>query len=314
MNGTRVFPIVVWKKNNFMEVITQIMCGLGNQMFQYACGRSVAHRLDAEFYLDLSWFDTIYAYDQKRTYMLDAFPGIYCAFAASPKINKYKRLKHHLLFKKILRRLGIIEARYIQEPGYNYWSGIENIRSSVYLTGFWQNEQYFTGISDVIRHDFSFPAFSNIEAKRLADRIHDSACSVSIHIRRGDYIEKTSVNQYHGMPSLEYYKNALQILANKLGKSLELFLFTDDPDWVKQNFDALGYFSIIVDIPQHRIEPYNDMHLMSLCKHHIIANSSFSWWGAWLSAGDGIVIAPKQWFTEETMKYYSPVPSTWIGI
>jgi len=281
------------------------MGGLGNQMFQYACGKAVAYRLGAQFSLDLSWFD-----NGNRIFMLDDFPNIH----QSLKINERNSSCQPSVFKKILRRMGINTISYINEPDFSYWPGITNIKSSAHLSGYWQNEKYFSEISSVILKEFTFPEFSCLEAENIAQKIKSSSCSVSIHIRRGDYVEDAKNNQVHGICTLEYYKKALQLIADKYNNDLQLYFFSDDPDWIKDNFDTQGYSSVIVNIPQHKNAPYHDMHLMSLCCHHIIANSSFSWWGAWLSGGHGTVIAPKRWFAEETMKQYNPSPASWVTI
>jgi len=274
-----------------MTIITKIMGGLGNQMFQYACAKALACRLGAKLQLDKSWFA-----EGNRVFQLDAFPAIRVYNAWKPNI---------------LQRIKLCKIRYTKESKISYWSEILNIKSSVHLRGYWQNEKYFSDISSIIKQDFSFPDFLCAEAENIAKKIKSSPCSVSIHVRRGDYLENID---YHGLCSPEYYEKALEIIADKSKERLDLFLFSDDPQWVKDNFDSRGNSVVIVDIEQHKDAPYHDMHLMSLCKHHIIANSSFSWWGAWLSTENGTVIAPKCWFAEETIRQHNPATETWIKI
>ena len=285
-----------------MKIISQIMGGLGNQMFQYACARAVAHRIDAQLYLDLFWFE-----NGNRTFMLDIFPNINYSISHPPKS----------IVSRVLRKIDLNKINYIDEPvhyQYSYWSEIENIRNSAHLSGYWQNEKYFSNITSIIRQDFTFPELPSYETEKIANKIKVSSCPVSIHIRRGDYVKNPVTNRFHGICSQEYYEKALQIIVGKHKDSPELYIFSDEPEWVKDNFDTLGYPSHVVDIPQHKDSPYHDMHLMSLCRHHIIANSSFSWWAAWLSGRDGTVVAPKQWFAEETMKHYNPSLASWITI
>jgi hypothetical protein len=292
-----------------MKIITEIFGGLGNQMFQYACGKAVAQRLKARLFLDLSWFD-----NGNRTYLLDIFPNIH--YSRLPCRNFISR-KVIALSHKVLRRLGIVYTSIINEPyNYFYWSGIEDIKSSVILSGYWQNEKYFFGISSIIRHDFMFPEFDCLESKNIAKRIKETPCSVNIHIRRGDYVENPEINCIHGVCSPDYYEKAIQIITEKSEEKItpELFLFSDDPVWVKNNFNTFGLPAIVIDIQGHKDKSFHDMHLMSLCRHHIIANSSFSWWGAWLSSGNGIVVAPKRWLADETMIDYSPSLESWITI
>jgi len=281
------------------------MGGLGNQMFQYACGKAVAYRLGAKFLLDLSWFKI-----GNRIFILDDFPNIH----QSLKTNKRNSSWRPSIFQKIMRRLRINTISYINDPNFSYWSGINNIKSSAHLSGYWQDENYFSDITHIIRQQYIFPDFSCLEAENIAKKIKSSSCSVSIHIRRGDYVENDKTNQFHGICTLEYYEKALQLISDKYNGDLQLYFFSDDPDWIKNNFNTQGYPSVIVDIPQHKNAPYHDMHLMSLCQHHIIANSSFSWWGAWLSGGNGMVIAPRRWFVEKTMKDFNPSVASWITI
>jgi len=282
-----------------MKIITKIFGGLGNQMFQYACGKTVACRLDTQLFLDLSWFEK-----GNRLYMLNAFPNI--------NYSIYNKKKMTLL--NFLRRIGIKKKYFINEPFYSYWTGIEDIKSTVILSGYWQNEKYFSCISKIIKQDFIFPEFDCIEAKNIEKNIKKASCPISVHVRRGDYIENQETNSFHGLCSPEYYKNAIKYIIDKNDRNVipELYLFSDDPDWVKNNFDTCGLTSVVVDIKAHKYKPYHDMHLLSLCKNHIIANSSFSWWGAWLSSGNGTVVAPKYWFAEDTMKDNNPSLASWI--
>jgi len=275
-------------------------------MFQYACGKAVAHRLGAELYLDLSWFK-----DGNRTFMLDAFPNIHY----SQNIQENNGPARRSIVKKIMRRIGLYTPIHsLQEPGYSYWPEIENIQSSAHLSGYWQNEKYFLDSSSVIRQNFQFCELSCPKAENVAQKIKASSRSIGIHIRRGDYVENASTNSFHGICCLEYYSKALQRLTEGNNTPPDIFIFSDDPVWAKNNFNAHGYPSEVVDIPSHEDAPYHDMHLMSLCKHLITANSSFSWWAAWLSDKNGTIIAPKRWFAEETMRHHNPSPSSWITI
>jgi hypothetical protein len=282
-----------------MKIITEIFGGLGNQMFQYACGKAVASRLNAQLFLDLSWFD-----NGNRRFMLNVFPNIHYSVCHEKQS----------FIRKILRWLGF-GIQCIKEPNYFYWSGINDIKSSAVLSGYWQKEKYFSDYSSIILQDFMFPEFDCLEAKNIAKRIMDAPCAVNIHVRRGDYVENPEINSIHGICTYDYYKNAIQIIIDKNEENTpELFIFSDDPDWVKNNFNTCGLPCVMVDIQEHKNKPYHDMHLMSLCRHHIIANSSFSWWGAWLSSGNGIVVAPKRWFAEETMKEYNHSLESWIKV
>jgi hypothetical protein len=176
--------------------------------------------------------------------------------------------------------------------------------------GNWQSERYFVDVMDMIRADFTFgtaPAGRNTE---LAELIGNTT-AVSLHIRRGDIAANPTSLAVHGLCSLDYYRKAIEYVASKLAKP-EFIIFSDDMHWVRENLQV-NYPCHYVD---HNIgiESYNDMRLMSLCHHHIIANSSFSWWGAWLNPSkEKMVVAPKRWFASN---YDSSdiVPSSWKQI
>lgn len=290
-----------------------ILGGLGNQMFQYAAGRALALRLGAELKLDLSWFSTIAEGDTPRRYMLgDAFS--IAAATATPEECARLRWREESGFSRFLRAVRRRPRPYattcICEPYFSYWADFERLTPPAYLLGYWQNELYFKAIADMIRQDFMFPPLRD-EAETLAQRIRAARNPVAVHVRRGDYVSNPVTHRYHGVCSPEYYSEALAIIAAKAG-SLELFLFSDDPAWVREHFGSEGFSVNVVEFSAHVNLPWHDMHLMSLCKHHITANSSFSWWGAWLANGGGMVCAPRRWFAEESKVADNPAPDKWI--
>lgn len=164
----------------------------------------------------------------------------------------------------------------IREPHFTYWPGFTEITPPATLDGYWQCEKYFMDFQKEIRYDFTFPALPE-KAGHLSKLIEETPDSVSVHIRRGDYVENPQAQAFHGNLKQDYYGKALQLIKNACGKT-RLFIFSDDPHWVRENFDCCGHDAAIVDLALPDA-PHHDMHLMSLCKHHIIANSSFSWWG-----------------------------------
>jgi len=295
-------------------IITRLMGGLGNQMFQYAAGRALALRLGALLKLDISWFAAM-GTDTQRKYMLHIFP--IAATEASPEEIERIACREPNFFERLLRRPKRRGKHYIAEPSFSYWSGFASLTAPAYLEGYWQQEAYFVDVAETIRKDFAFPALNHHEAEGLAAEIFSSSNGVCVHIRRGDYAENKATNQFHGLCSPAYYEKALLTLSEKLGSSLRLFIFTDDPAWASKNFDAQGYPALVVDFPEHQDKPWHDMHLMSLGAHHVIANSSFSWWGAWLAEGNnrgGVTIAPEHWFAAKAIRNDSPVPARWLKI
>lgn len=290
-------------------IIVKLMGGLGNQMFQYAAAKSLACKHGVEVKVDLSYLNA----DSKgsytpRKYELDIF-------APSIKIAQQSELKtfnkEHTKLSRLLRRKmpSLFKNLYAVESGSKYHSAFTNFPKNTYLEGFWQSEKYFENYKDQIRLDFSINTPLPIELEGVQNKIK-STNSVSLHVRRGDYITLKSANDFHGIPSIDYYQTSLDSISEK-NKDLELFIFSDDIEWCKQNLN----FKLPLHFIHHPFEACWDMFLMSNCKHNIIANSSFSWWGAWLNKNpDKIVIAPKNWFADKTINTSDLIPKEWIRL
>ena len=246
-----------------------------------------------------------------REYMLHAFP--IAAAEAEPEEIERTAYRKRNFFDKLLRRPKRRSRYYITEPSYTYWPGFASLAAPIYLEGYWQQEQYFSDIADVIRQDFAFPLLPSASAL-LADRIAQSPDSISIHIRRGDYLSNPIANTVLGPCSIEYYREAMARVLSATGGQGHAFFFSDDPGWIREHLDIQGIPTILIGCAGHAAAPWHDMHLMRLCKHHIIANSSFSWWGAWLSSGEGLIVAPQRWFAEKTMRHDNPAAASWVKI
>jgi hypothetical protein len=167
---------------------------------------------------------------------------------------------------------------------------------------------YFKNIETIIKNDFIFNQNIIDKNKDLVSKI-ESCNSISLHVRRGDYVQNKITNQFHGLCSLKYYNNAIHYIEMKI-KNIEIFVFSDDISWCKEN---LKY-----NLPIHFMDTndaHSDLYLMTKCKHNIIANSSFSWWGAWLNTNkEKIVIAPKQWFADQSVITQDIIPAQWIKL
>ena len=294
-------------------IISQICGGLGNQMFQYAMGRSFSLKHSTNLYLDIDFFIHTHS-DILRNFELENFPEIkqptkkwqYRNEADKKRLIRIsfgKKLK-----AKILKNPAPPNKQHLIEPHYNYFKEIKDCSPPLYLQGYWQNEKYFIDYKEQIKTDFTFPLLPE-SAQTVKKEIQSFDNSIAIHVRRGDYINNPNTNKVHGICSNAYYKKAIKHINSQVSNA-KLFIFSDEPNWVRDNFDTCDLPTTIVDL-QFVDNAHHDMHLMSLCKHHIIANSSFSWWGAWLGE-KGIVIAPKQWFVAEDMRDCSPVPDRWI--
>lgn len=289
-------------------VIAKLKGGLGNQMFQYAAARRLAYTLNAELKLDLSWFNQY----QERLYGLQGFRTI--DTVASKEETQLLMIGKPVLLRKILRRYFGLQTQhpksYVQEKSPAFDSTILSLPDGVYLEGFWQSEKYFIDTEATVRKEFSLRTPPSSRSLELAQQI-ESSNSVSIHIRRGDYLAPDKI-EYHGVCSLDYYVGAVNIISRRIPFP-HFFVFSDDHEWAVKNL-PLSYPTTFVHEADND-KPYEDIWAMSLCSHHIIANSSFSWWGAWLSTNpDKIVITPKQWFRLPTLDAGEIVPERWIRI
>jgi hypothetical protein len=293
-------------------IVVKLMGGLGNQMFQYAAGRHLAHIRNTELKLDLSFLktDAKGAYTQ-RDYAFDIFTlkGI---FASEEEVLSFKKLSENRYRRFLFRKFPFLfNKAYITESGNKYHKEFTNYPANTYLSGFWQSERYFSPVADIIRKDFTFKESLQGLNKELAAKIKNSR-SVSMHIRRSDYIINKDVLNFHGVCPPSYYTEGLAKITEK-EKKPELFIFSDDIAWCKQN--------LIFDFPCTYVDhnygdkSFEDMRLMSLCKHNIIANSSFSWWGAWLNNNtEKIIVAPKKWFNDPKAQSPDIYPADWIKI
>ncbi len=287
-------------------IIVKLIEGLGNQMFQYAMGRYIAHKNNTKFKLDKIGF-----LDYKlHEYGLCNF-NIKENFATKKEINYFKKYKksNKKIIRKFYNALFADESKYILEHQFNFIPNIFNAKNNVYLDGFWQSEKYFIDIKDIIKKDFTIKNPSN-KYKNKVTQIK-SKNSISLHIRRGDYVKNKETLKHHGICSLDYYNKAIQIVKKKLDNPT-FFIFSDDIEWVKKNLNtkSTNFF-----VSGGKLQNYEELILMSKCKHNIIANSSFSWWGAWLNDNPKkIIIAPKKWFEVKKMNTIDLIPDSWIKI
>ena len=288
-------------------IIVKLMGGLGNQMFQYAFGRALGIHLKQEIFYDKSWFYQDFVGTTPRELKLEAFNISLPYTKLESPFFKTKIGKH---IKSVLQKTGL-QPKYIKVNEETFALNQINGHNNYYFESYWQNPEYFEDVRDIILAEFNFQEFSNPEDANLQRMICDCE-SIAIHIRRGDYVNSPKTNQFHGTCSIGYYKEAANRVLSKIPNA-KFFLFTDDPDYVKSN---LGFLCDCMLVSNNRRSEVDELNLMHSCKHFIIANSSFSWWGAWLSQNsDKIVISPKQWFkNEEANEKCKIVPKDWIRI
>ena len=291
-------------------VISNIIGGLGNQMFQYAAGRALSLRRGQSFHLDVSGFS---CYQLHQGFELQKVFDCAAELTQEEGVRRILGWQNSNVIKKVLAYplfAMFRRSEYVVEPHFNYWDGLERVPNNCYLVGYWQSEKYFLDFQFDIRRDFSFKVpLSGVNAELAKDI--SSTNSVSIHVRRGDYVANLKANRTHGTCAVDYYENAIRYIADRV-ISPQFFIFSDDIDWVRRNLPIDGPCQYVGH--NQGGDSFNDMHLMSLCKHQIIANSSFSWWGAWLNAStDKIVVAPKRWFAIER-NTADLLPDSWVAL
>ena len=294
-------------------IIVKLQGGLGNQMFQYAIGRQLSIINNTYLKLDLSFLNdkTPRANFTIRNYELDAF-NLACSF---PEYIEIKHFYQNNLISKIKRRLGSLKQ--VKEKGLKFNPNILELKGNIYLSGYWQSEKYFEAIRSNLLSEFSLKnslqdKLESDESLQQIKELINTTNSVSVHFRRGDYVSDSVTNQFHGTCLMNYYQDAIRRIADQIPNP-HFFLFSDDPEWVVSNRIIDDFPTTVVTAPNMHL----DMYLMSLCKHNIIANSSFSWWGAWLNPNpEKMVIAPKRWFAKDELNLQTQdlIPQNWIRL
>lgn len=291
-------------------IIGKILGGLGNQMFQYAATRSLAASKGVSYCLDIMQFS---GYRLHQGFQINTIFDCNSRLASREEISSVLGWQSSSGVRRFLSRSalsGFRSSSWISEPYFNFWDGFFDVPSNCYLDGYWQTEKYFKTVQNLIRKDFNFCLPMNQQNTVMANKIKNSM-SISLHVRRGDYVANQNVNKIHGICSVDYYKTAIAQMASQIENPM-FYVFSDDIDWVKKNIN-IGHPH---DFIEHNkgTESYNDMRLMSMCHHHIIANSTFSWWGAWLNPSqEKLVIAPKKWFAQRDNSS-DLIPDSWFTV
>ena len=265
-------------------IIVKITGGLGNQMFCYAYAKALQKR-GHEVKIDNSaYYDTY----KLHKYQLDKY-SIDLLISSKSDILK---IKGNTLINKILSKMGIIKQKVIKEKTLLFDKKLLKLEDEKYVYGYFQSEKYFKEIRSILIKNFRINTEMSFYTKKIKKFILKSKNSCSIHVRRGDYLSTENKKIYNSC-NIEYYHKAIKLVKNKFNE-LVFFVFSDDILWAKNNLKIKNV--IYIDNKENNI-PNEEIYLMSLCKHNVIANSSFSWWGAWLNEfKEKIVIAPKKWF------------------
>lgn len=291
-------------------VIVKLMGGLGNQMFQYAFGRRLAHERQVLLLMDGTFFQS----QCHRRYQLGSF-RIQAEFVTDKTMNEIvwreqERGQSGARTKVCFAGRGrgaIVRER---RP-FVYDSRRLEASGPLFLEGYWQNEKYFAPIAHVLRKEFVFAEEPSEKNREILARIVDVE-AVAIHVRRTDYTTNHITNQMHGVLSADHYHTCVRHVSEAVRRP-HFFVFSDDPEWAKNNI-RIKYPCTVID---HNRPPndHEDLRLMSACRHFVIANSTFSWWAAWLSTySDKRVFAPRRWLAMDHFDTSDLCPAGWSRV
>jgi hypothetical protein len=268
------------------------MGGLGNQLFQYAAGRRLAIEHGTDLVLDLGWIRyEAHMAATPRQFELWQFDVSADRVEFDPlAVARWERRQ-----RRFRRPAGLTVVRQA-EGDMSVDPRVLDAPDNVLLIGYWQSEQYFFDVRDDILKELGF---ANQTDGRLA----------AVHVRRGDYVTHERTKAFHGVLPELYYREALRFVAER-SEASHFYAFSDDPNWVEQKLASSVSFELV-----RGGTPHDDLRRMAGCRHHVIANSSFSWWGAWLGEGEGsVVVAPMRWFADATVDASSIVPERWVRL
>lgn len=266
-------------------VIAKLQGGLGNQMFQYAFGRALAKRQGVPLKLDATMFSTY----RWHACMIDRL-NISAPFATSWEVWRFSIYRRRPNWPmKLLNPLLCDPEKYVTESSFYYDPRMREVQTPCLVDGYWLSEKYFLDIEDILRAEFTVRGELNDYTKRMEEKIHAAEHPIMIHVRRADYA--TAFSHIHGTLSADYYAQAFSRMREQVPNA-SYYVFSDEPEWAREHIHPDGPTEYI---GQGAKWNYLDLHLMSLCRHFILANSTFGWWGAWLSKTyrRNITIMPK---------------------
>lgn len=281
-------------------IITEINGGLGNQLFQYAAGLALSnkHKTALKINTNFKTQDTV------RKLALTHF-NLDVNQADPIEINQLYPSSN--LKRKIQAILPTSQKSFYKEKKFSFQSNFSQLSSSVYLKGYWQSELYFSSIDSIIKEKYLLEPNCYKNALDFIQQLSLQE-SVSIHVRKGDYL-KAPYNTVYAELNNEYYKRAIEFL-KEICPSIKTYVFTDDPAWVEAHLDLGIPFELASGKKTNSM--FEDFQAMRSCKYHVIANSSFSWWTAWLSAHqDKQVVAPRNWFKDIQEDTTDLIPKSW---
>lgn len=287
-------------------IIVQLKGGLGNQLFQYAAGLSLAAYHGTIVKVDIAELNrkdaeigTIRGFDLQQIRLA---PGI----ATEAEISERRP---QTLPARLSDKLKPPHRRQVyKEVNFRFDTHFFEAGSNIYLKGYRQSERYFKPIEMIIRDGFALKQEAVERVRPFAEELRNSN-SVSLHIRRGDYTNR-EVSSYHGVLDEHYYQQAISYFESRI-PGCRFYVFSDAPGWVE---DHLSFQAPVEIISGGKTQThFEDFYLISSCRHNVIANSTFSWWAAWLNEHtDKIVVAPKRWFNQADHDTSDLIPQGWI--
>lgn len=272
-------------------------------MFQYTAAKSLASQLGVPFKLEAI---TSLSKDRKRSLALSALD---CRFDLASLSDVRKFIHFPALYRHRPSLFSKFGKNIYRESSFAFNKDFFQIKSPIYLDGFWQSPKYFSEIAPTLKEEFSVRKELLADLKITPEEMLKSE-SVAIHIRRGDFLNPKAAD-FHGFPGVEYYSRAITLFKERIPEP-RFFYFTDDVKWVEENIVPMNEGKVVSAITGSSI---HDFYLMTKCKHNIIANSSFSWWTAWLNNNsEKIVIAPVNWFADKSIDTSDLMPDGWIRV
>jgi hypothetical protein len=285
-------------------IVVRLMGGMGNQLFEFAAGRRLVSHHGSELMLDLGWF----RHEGKsvvtpRSFQLGGFELAAGLMELHPRVLAGWEGKRRSLFPR--QRLEVIRQR---DSDATLDQRVLSAPDDVLLLGYWQSEKYFADVADVVRRELHFRDEPDERYVHI-DEIAGDPSAVAVHVRRGDYVAHPETSAVHGALGRGYYRRALDLVAARVNDP-QFLAFSDDPEWVERELASEFRLTVVTGGDAHQ-----ELRLMSRCTHHVIANSSFSWWGAWLGEqNDSVVVAPARWFSDPLVDTSSVIPERWVRL
>lgn len=294
-----------------MKIIAQLQGGLGNQIFQYATARALSHQHKIPLLLDYAWYCKTYKDVTPRQFLLSTLNTKGALITLDPPIKKPKRIR------RILQNLYPTKSYlYSEHSPYRFDSRLLKLPAfnsqDLYLIGYWQSYRYFESIKKLLQIEIKPKDPLNSHYQNYLQQIQ-ATNSTMVHVRRGDYIHLTSAAKIHGFLGLEYYQKGMGIFMQK-SPDTHFFVFSDDLNWAKA---SLPHQDRITFIQSQNCDDavVQELELMTHCKNHLIANSSLSWWAAWLAKNpSNIVVCPSKWTNDPGIDWGDLLPNQWQKI